>query len=65
MKGTCTNDKGISAFFTNVRGTFTNVGWGISAILMWEGHLPMLGDIRYTHVRGICINDRGTSAILI
>ena len=25
----------------------------------------MLGDIRYTHVRGICINDRGTSAALM
>ena len=48
MKGTCTNDKGISAFFTNVKGTLTNVGdisytnmggsftnvRGISAILM-------------------------------
>ena len=66
MKGTCTNDKGISAFFTNVKGTFTDVGdISYTNIVIWEGHLPMIGDISFTYVRGTCTNDRGTSAILV
>ena len=35
-------------------------------LLLCEGDMYQLqGDISYTYVRGTCINDRGTSAMLI